>query len=304
MARRWKEEIDTILVFSGLFSAVLTSFNVVLYPALSPNPPVDLSVRILAHMSAQLDTMSSNNDAIPPTWAHQLSESADDIPAFVVWINTFWFASLILSLCTASIALVVRQWLNRFASPWVTSDPFENAYIHHLRYNRGLLPWRVPTILGLLPILMQLALVLFLAGIVILLWTLNAAVAGIATALAALLVLFLVATIVAPAFGPTCPYKSPQALPFYWLVQRIGATCAMRRTHAAYGRPLRAGVHVPMHGAWLAQEHALLRDELPRWRTQIETDPAGLGDEVAYDDVLQSVLADLHAAQSASRDAR
>ncbi|EIW58205.1 uncharacterized protein TRAVEDRAFT_123752, partial [Trametes versicolor FP-101664 SS1] len=53
MIRRWKEEIDTYLVFAGLFSAVLTTFNVQSYLLLQPAPP-DPSFAVLQQISSQL----------------------------------------------------------------------------------------------------------------------------------------------------------------------------------------------------------------------------------------------------------
>ncbi|EIW54285.1 uncharacterized protein TRAVEDRAFT_86305, partial [Trametes versicolor FP-101664 SS1] len=53
MIKRWKEEIDTYLVFAGLFSAVLTTFNVQSYLLLQPAAP-DPSIAVLQQISSQL----------------------------------------------------------------------------------------------------------------------------------------------------------------------------------------------------------------------------------------------------------
>ncbi|OCH87110.1 hypothetical protein OBBRIDRAFT_796529 [Obba rivulosa] len=37
LATEWKEQIDNLLVFAGIFSAVLTAFNVELYTQLNPD---------------------------------------------------------------------------------------------------------------------------------------------------------------------------------------------------------------------------------------------------------------------------
>ncbi|KAH9920909.1 uncharacterized protein B0H18DRAFT_849706, partial [Fomitopsis serialis] len=39
MVDKWNREIDTLLVFAGLFSAVVTSFNVQYYPQLQTSTP-------------------------------------------------------------------------------------------------------------------------------------------------------------------------------------------------------------------------------------------------------------------------
>ncbi|OCH92357.1 hypothetical protein OBBRIDRAFT_705088, partial [Obba rivulosa] len=126
-------------------------------------------------------------------------------------INILWFSSLVLSLSAASIGISVRQWLNHFISS-SSSNSKRSAYIHCLRYDKGLVPWHVPEILSALPILLQSALFLFLLGLLVLIWTFNEVVASITTALVALLFAFSAYTSVIPAFKPLCPYKAPHAL--------------------------------------------------------------------------------------------
>ncbi|OCH90790.1 hypothetical protein OBBRIDRAFT_730174, partial [Obba rivulosa] len=84
--------------------------------------------------------------------------------------------------------------------------------MHCLRYTLGLIPWRVPEILSLLPILLLASLVLFFTGLIILLWTLNDIVAAISTALISCLFIFFAFSTIAPSLWLDCPYKSPQAL--------------------------------------------------------------------------------------------
>jgi len=196
MVKVWKEEIDTLLVFAGLFSAALTAFNVELYPTLNPG------------------------GAKP-------SSSA-------VWINALWFSSLILSLSSASIGIIVRQWLQHFISP-TSPDPRRSAEMHHIRYDLGLVRWKVPEILNFLPLLLLTALVLFLVGLAILLWTLNRAVAILCTTLIAGLFTFFFVTTIAPTIRFDCPYKSPQALLTYWLTQRVYGNLPVRLLRAMSG---------------------------------------------------------------------
>ncbi|OCH86287.1 hypothetical protein OBBRIDRAFT_246622 [Obba rivulosa] len=185
IVKAWKEEIDTLLVFAGLFSTALTAFNVEFYSALNP---------------------------------------ADATP---VWINALWFSSLISSLSAASIGIIVRQWLGHFISP-TSPDPRRSVEIHCLRYDMGLIRWRVPEILGLLPILLLMSLVLFFVGLAVLLWALNRTVAIIALTLISTLFAFLFFTTLIPAISFDCPYKSPQALLTYWLLRSVYHTSFFR----------------------------------------------------------------------------
>ncbi|EMD37701.1 hypothetical protein CERSUDRAFT_114338 [Gelatoporia subvermispora B] len=229
VAKTWKEEIDTLLVFSGLFSAILTAFNVELYTSLAPAANPDLNSFILLQISGQLSNITSTSPSAPSVLPILSASSIDSPPSVPsIWINVLWFSSLALSLSTACMGIVVRQWLNHFVSISVT-EPKESAFIHRLRWDEGIIPWRVPEITSTLPILLQLSLILFLAGLLILLATLNTIVACVFAGIVAVLLLFLVFTTTAPAFRPKCPYKSPQALVFYWIAQRVASLVMFRK---------------------------------------------------------------------------
>ncbi|EMD31593.1 hypothetical protein CERSUDRAFT_26401, partial [Gelatoporia subvermispora B] len=106
-AKVWKEEIDALLVFAGLFSAVLTAFNVDLYKSLKPCTPAasDTNTLALIHLITLL-----NNGTTPEMLAAATVSDNCKPGSAAVWINALWFASLVLSLSSASIGIVIRQW--------------------------------------------------------------------------------------------------------------------------------------------------------------------------------------------------
>ncbi|OCH93724.1 hypothetical protein OBBRIDRAFT_724122, partial [Obba rivulosa] len=151
VARTWKEEIDTLLVFSGLFSAILTAFNVGFYTSLTPTLNPDLNTLILLQISGQLTNLTSSSSSAPSFLSALSASTIDSSPSTASnWINVLWFCSLALSLSTACVGIVVRQWLNHFVSLSVT-EPKEGAFIHRLRWDEGIVPWRVPEIMSALP---------------------------------------------------------------------------------------------------------------------------------------------------------
>ncbi|EMD31174.1 hypothetical protein CERSUDRAFT_26385, partial [Gelatoporia subvermispora B] len=109
MVKAWKEEIDALLVFAGLFSAVLTAFNVEVCTSLSPNSNQNVNAQILMRLLTQLSIpahLGIDDVAILPGFT---AETASPNASFV-WINALWFASLVLSLSTASVGIIARQW--------------------------------------------------------------------------------------------------------------------------------------------------------------------------------------------------
>ncbi|KAI0688465.1 hypothetical protein BC835DRAFT_1284579, partial [Cytidiella melzeri] len=159
----YKEDIDTILVFAGLFSAVMTAFLIESYQNLSQDPNV-VMILLLQQVALQTNSYVINagflNSTIPPL--------IPTLPAFqpsanAIRVNVLWFASLTLSLVSASFGILVKQWLREYLAGEYTS-PQARLRIRHFR-NPGLDHWKVFEIAAILPLLLQLSLGLFLIGL-------------------------------------------------------------------------------------------------------------------------------------------
>ncbi|KAI0323671.1 hypothetical protein GY45DRAFT_1219973, partial [Cubamyces sp. BRFM 1775] len=70
-------------------------------------------------------------------------------------------------------------------------------------------------IVNAIPVLLQGALALFLAGLLVLLWNLHRAVAVVTSLFVLVFAVFIVGTTVAPLFTVHCAYLSPQSLALY-----------------------------------------------------------------------------------------
>ncbi|KAI0755031.1 hypothetical protein C8Q80DRAFT_1266547 [Daedaleopsis nitida] len=212
-----------LLVFAGLVSAVLTAFDVESYGLLQQEDGDEI-----------LDTLKTirqlNSFAYTAPFANATIQSSDApwgmpfaAPAYAIWLNTLWFSALICTLSASSIAIMVRQWLHHY-STGVSGNSRDAARLRQYRYQAQLVKWHVAEIVSLLPVLLQLSLVLFLSGLLILVWLIHPIVAIISTAFTGFLVVFTVWTTIAPAFQSDCCYQSPQALYFLLFVQYLGGT--------------------------------------------------------------------------------
>ncbi|KAI1791880.1 hypothetical protein LXA43DRAFT_382822 [Ganoderma leucocontextum] len=274
----WKEDIDSLLVFAGLFSAVLTAFNIESYKLLQEDP-TETSAALLAQISAQLAAGSGNTASASPSSAGSASFRPDTRS---IRINILWFSSLVLSLVSASIGILTKQWLREYMSNTASSHR-ENARIRQLRHE-GFVRWNVPLTIALLPILLQIAMALFFAGLLDLLWSLHPAVAGVVTVLVTISLSFLVLTTVLPTVRGDCPYKSPQAMGVFLLAQAsmrllsylagrlysllrwdrrqwpiyVEPTLFKRRSRLLAGW-LRSLVHRKYFGSWREREKAIVR---------------------------------------------
>ncbi|KAI0081621.1 hypothetical protein K474DRAFT_1703787 [Panus rudis PR-1116 ss-1] len=225
MVEGWREDTDNLLIFAGLFSAVLTTFLVDSYRQLRPDPG-DTTNLLLLQISAQLNGLSQNgtpvSSTIPAATADLVAPAVEGV---YIHVNTLWFASLVFSLSAAAIALVVRQWLREYLR-YHESDPHDIALTRHHRF-QALHRWGVPSIITMLPVILQTSLALFVVGLAILLFNLNTMVGLIMAPLIGITLMLLVLTSVVPTISADCSYKSPQAELVYSafrLMSRIPAT--------------------------------------------------------------------------------
>ncbi|EPS99758.1 hypothetical protein FOMPIDRAFT_1082351, partial [Fomitopsis schrenkii] len=210
--RRWRNEINSLLTFAGLFSAVITGFCVQYYGLVQPPPPDPHSL-ILLQISRQLEVIVNQITGVSsqpflPAHSSDFTQPPATPPAYIA---TLWFAALICGLGAAFIAILVNQWLNNLLTRTALSenDSHEQLRIWNLRH-QTFRTWRLAILIDVPSVLLQIALLLFLVGLVGYLWQLNnAEIATPITVLFLLLFLFLLATTCIPVFVRYTPFVSP-----------------------------------------------------------------------------------------------
>ncbi|ESK86348.1 hypothetical protein Moror_5015 [Moniliophthora roreri MCA 2997] len=228
MVKGWRDDIDTLLVFAGLFSAVVTAFVIKSYQWLVEDP-ADTTVTLLTHLIA-VQVNGSQSASFEPT---QFKADPSSIR-----INVFWFLSLILSLTSALFGLLCKQWVREHQRDTTTRTPGEALALRQLRRD-SFDKWGVSSFLSALPILLEAALLFFFVGVLDLLWNRHHvpfAVCFVAISFSAGLYFLtaLLPTLMVPrdqtddiiyqrfnqlSYQFICPYKSPQA----WLVYRLSS---------------------------------------------------------------------------------
>ncbi|KAK0436743.1 hypothetical protein EV421DRAFT_1682476, partial [Armillaria borealis] len=124
-----------------------------------------------------------------------------------LWVNGLWFTSLSLSLSTALVTALAKQWIHQYVSV-PSSTPHDRVRVRHVRY-MSLQDWYIPMIIGLLPVLMHTTLGLFLLGLAIFLIPQSVETGGVMSVI--LLVGFsaYASTNLLPLAYPHCPYRTP-----------------------------------------------------------------------------------------------
>ncbi|KAF9530745.1 hypothetical protein CPB83DRAFT_762541, partial [Crepidotus variabilis] len=99
----WKDEVQNLLVFSGLFSAVVTGLLVESHKTLREDPVEALLAKIASTLVNATDVTTC---LTPQGLACSFSASPSNKR-----VNALWFLSLVFSLATALFGIVSLQWL-------------------------------------------------------------------------------------------------------------------------------------------------------------------------------------------------
>ncbi|PBK62033.1 hypothetical protein ARMSODRAFT_896021, partial [Armillaria solidipes] len=155
-------QVNILLVFAGLFSAIVSAFIVQSSASLQPDYQ-QLSAYLLFDQ-INIQRAIANGTSLD----HITTSGADPTAHFTPknldsWINVLWLASLTLSLATALFAMLADEWYCHYLSS-VTGDPLVRSCTRHLRY-KGVLNWCVSGCIGLLPLMLHLSLFLFFVGL-------------------------------------------------------------------------------------------------------------------------------------------
>lgn len=162
---------------------------------------------------------------------------------------------------------MVQQWLHDVRIG-LSGTSRHNASRRQHRHN-VLLKWRVNIIVLTPSILVQLALVLFLVGLVILLWTLHHTVAIIGTVLVGTLFVFLVVVVCLPLFRWDCCYRSPQAQVVYIAFRH--ALRAFARVLEMFIKRLRSiRPSISKESDWWMSSPSRILLKMPTWRGREE----------------------------------
>ncbi|QRV94390.1 transmembrane protein [Ceratobasidium sp. AG-Ba] len=203
---------DIETVFAGLFSAVVTAFIIESYQNLQPNSG-DATAESVAKIAEILQSYVSGESPSPQSLTSQPSNFQPTHAAIV--INVTWFLSLSLSILVALVGMLVKQWGESYRSGQGLNLPSEQARIRQSRFDK-IMKWHTEDIVLALPVVMHIALGLFLVGLLIFLWDLNHVVALPVVVVIGLSFAFYGLTTVMPLVVAFCPYNTPLSSRILW----------------------------------------------------------------------------------------
>ncbi|KAJ7479718.1 hypothetical protein FB451DRAFT_1556572 [Mycena latifolia] len=168
---KYGADLDTALIFAGLFSAVSSAFIIQIEP--------------------QLTTTSEPSRTI-------------------VVVQSLLYISLFTTLLAALLTVLGKQWIMHYQEAG-SRGTIEERGLERQRKLDGLRKWKLESVLQMFPMLLQLALFLFSAALSIYLWTVHHGIAIIVLALTSLGFAVYVLQLGSAIISPDSPFQTPLA---------------------------------------------------------------------------------------------
>ncbi|KAF8195206.1 hypothetical protein K438DRAFT_1827055 [Mycena galopus ATCC 62051] len=168
---KYSTDLDTTLIFSGLFSAIVSAFIIQIQPQMVP---------------------------------------IQSTPITIIVVQSLLYISMFTTLLAALLTVLGKQWIMHYQAAG-SRGTIEERGLERQRKLDGLKKWKFDTVLQAFPLLLQAALLLFSTALSIYLWTVHVSIAIIvlvSTALGFSLYLFFLGS---AALFPDSPFQSPLA---------------------------------------------------------------------------------------------
>lgn len=198
-----------------------------------PNSAED-TVVLLAQISQQLDGLSNGN-LVPITaplasFSPQSGTRQSSPTASAVWVNSLWFLSLVVSLFCALLATLQQRWARRYlqlTQPQVAIH--KRARIRSFFAN-GVTRFYATVTVEAIPALLHVSVFLFMAGLIISLFSVHHTVAYVVLSATTVCSLVYTAITVMPVIYHDSPYTSPLSAPL-WYVPRKTALAVLKTVY-------------------------------------------------------------------------
>ena len=177
-----------------------SAFIAQVQPQLQSDPNEE-AVALLRVLIYKIDNTTFGGD-VPalPQWTSP--------PRMVIQVQCILYASLAASLLSAFLAMLGKQWLNRYASVDMRGPAIERSQDRQRKLD-GIIAWYFDHVLESLPLMLQAALLLLGCALSRYLWEINTTVASVVIGVTSFGILFYLLIIVAGTTSDGCPYQTP-----------------------------------------------------------------------------------------------
>ncbi|KAF8471362.1 hypothetical protein DFH94DRAFT_613220, partial [Russula ochroleuca] len=212
MAERWQKDADGILIFAGLFSAVVATLLSVTLMDLkqSPQPPPQPQGNSEFYLKSICRFLSDQNESCEPPPSFVIDPPTFSPSKSAIWVNSLWFLSVLISLTCAMLATFMQKWARRYIKNTQPSrySPHKRARLRAF-FSEGVEKWHVSWAVETLPILLHISFFLFCVGLIIFLFSTNHVVFGAVVWWPLLSMMAYLSITLLPLFWPNSPYDAP-----------------------------------------------------------------------------------------------
>ncbi|KZW00802.1 hypothetical protein EXIGLDRAFT_720418 [Exidia glandulosa HHB12029] len=187
LLQEWGSDLDSLLFFAGLFSAVVTAFIVESYKLLQPD-------------YTRLTYYAVRNAPAPYT------PESFTVPSSARVVNGLWITSLTLSLLSALVIIMARQCLMNYAV-LNRGSLYDWVMLRQYHFD-GSTRWHLTEFFALLPVLLHLALFLFLVGLVVFFYGIEPLTARLTLGLVVTVAVLYLAALCIPFFSHDSPFRT------------------------------------------------------------------------------------------------
>ena len=144
-------------------------------------------------------------------------------PVHIVIVNALFYASLGVMILVAFIAMLIKSWVREFdRGLGAMSLPEQRAKTREFRY-LGMKRWKLPEMVGILPMLIQTSLILFAIGLVIFLFHISTPSCGVTTAILGIGIFYYTMTTSISVIVTSSPFHSSLSRTLGKVYQRMHA---------------------------------------------------------------------------------
>ncbi|KAG2073812.1 hypothetical protein BDR04DRAFT_1009760 [Suillus decipiens] len=198
---RYYNDMDIVLVFSGLFSAVSSAFIVAMESNLSPDPSVTTNALLTQLVLIGLGNFTAaGSTPVAPAWSPSIAH---------LRIQSVAYASLSFSLLAAFWAVLGKQWLGYYKSHRYGRGSEEERGKRRQEKFDGIVTWHFDAVLQSFPILLQFSLFLFGIALSANMWYEQHTIAWVIIATTVFGFLFYSLMVMAALVSPACPFQTP-----------------------------------------------------------------------------------------------
>jgi hypothetical protein len=179
---------------------VASVFIIQVHSKLQPDPNEETAALLRVLIYKIDNTTFGDNAPVLPQW--------NGPPRTIVNVQSILYASLATALLSAFLAMLGKQWLNRYASVDMRGSVIERSQNRQRKLD-GIIAWYFNHVLESLPLMLQLALLLLGCALSQYLWGIDITIASVVLGVTALGVLFYLFIVVAGVASEGCPYQTP-----------------------------------------------------------------------------------------------